>query len=33
MVMVPVTEPPAGRVTVEGEKEQVGRWMGVPLPV
>ena len=31
--MVPVTEPPAGRVRVEGEKEQVGRWMGVPLPV
>jgi len=33
MVMVPVTVPFAGRVTVEGEKEQVGRWMGVPLPV
>ena len=28
MVMVPVTEPPAGRMTVAGEKEQVGRWDG-----
>ena len=33
MVMVEVTVPFAGRVTVEVEKEQVGGSLGVPLPL
>ncbi len=32
-VMVEVTVPFAGRVTVEVEKEQVGGSLGVPLPL